>query len=152
MTALSEAMATMEREAGGGDTTDEESSNETASAEANSGAPTDESANPIAVAEIDVAVGTAKVILFTDANGNGIMDGDEAYQPGLNAHLLNEDGEVVSEQTTSDNDAILFDELAVGHYLVQVTDDAENMLLEGVEFSIAEDDEVGQVVMIAVTE
>ena len=57
-------------------------------------------------------------LVWNDANGNGLVDGDEAGIPGVTVTLTDAAGNVITTTTTDDNGAYLFDGLPAGTYMV----------------------------------
>lgn len=70
---------------------------------------------PSVQSSADLGPNDVQVILFADANSDGMFDDDETSLVGINVSLLDPDGTPVAEGVTGDEGA-LFEELAAGEY------------------------------------
>ena len=99
----------------------------------------------------EVAPDSISVILFVDANGNGVLDDGEAPVTGATLSLTDGAGSVIaSERSTADG--VLFSDLSAGEYVVSVEDAAGHTLQSAhtAEIAVAEDATAGQVVYLPV--
>ncbi len=100
--------------------------------------------------QTELAADALQVILFVDANGNGVLDGDEAALLGAAVTLTPAEGEAVS--VDSAEDGALFEALTAGEYTVSL-DTLPGYALGGeisATVTVAADAEAGQVVYFAV--
>ena len=104
---------------------------------------------PMVANSADVPAQNVVVVIFADANGNGLMDADEASVAGAAVTLQDAAGEVVAE-TTTDETGAQFEALDAGDYLLIVGDAAGYELLSqsAAPVSVAGDDAEGHVVYI----
>jgi uncharacterized coiled-coil protein SlyX len=109
------------------------------------------SASPTVLSSAEIASDAIAVVLFVDANGNGVFDQGESAVTGATVALNDSDGATVaSEQSTVDG--VLFADLTAGQYVVSVEDAAGHTLASAstVEITVAESAEAGQFVYIPV--
>ncbi len=74
---------------------------------------------PEVITSADVPAHAVAVVLFQDANGNGMLDEGEAPVTGVQVTLLDAAGEAVAQEATGE-EGVLFSELAAGTYQVTV--------------------------------
>lgn len=143
VSALSEAMTAMQEL--GGETIVEEVAPAAEAAPAPQSAPAEPSAPvaPLVELSADVPTGGIAVLLFADANNNGLLEEGEAIETGMMATLFTAAGEEVNTAETTDA-GILFEGLEAGDYQVSVEGIAD------VTVTVAEGAEEGQVVYIPV--
>jgi uncharacterized coiled-coil protein SlyX len=109
-------------------------------------------AEPAVFNSADVAADAVAVVLFTDANGNSLLDEGEMEVMGATVALLNADGEAIASQESTTTGA-LFSDLRAGEYTISVEDAAGYSLTGASEapVTVNADASEGQIVYIPVT-
>jgi uncharacterized coiled-coil protein SlyX len=105
---------------------------------------------PTVVDSADVAPDAISVVLFVDANVDGVLDEDETSVTGASIALLDAEGNAIASEMSSEN-GVVFVELPAGAYTVSVEDAAGYELLSQGETAVevAEGAEEGQAVYVA---
>jgi len=67
-------------------------------------------------------------LVFNDANGNGIQDGDEVGIRGVFIQLLDADGEVLAFTTSGDDGMYMFSDLTPGDYRLRFMEQPADLI------------------------
>lgn len=138
--ALSEAMTVMQAISGDGEAVAVEAAAVEAAAEIVTEVA---AAMPFVESSADVAADAIAVLLFADANGNGVLDEGEALEAGIMATLLDAEGAEVASAETTDG-GIMFEELPTGAYMVSIDG------MDGIAVAVDDHAAAGSVVFVPV--
>ena len=141
--AMADALVSMEAAVG------EAADNATEFAEVTSATAAQELPVPMVANSADVPAQNVVVVVFADANGDGVLDGGETSLMGATVSLLDANGEPVATVTGADTGA-QFEALEAGDYQL-VVDDAlgyELLSLPSALVTITGDDAEGYIVYI----
>ena len=114
---------------------------------------TDESADlplPSVQSSTDLGPNDVQVILFADANNDGMVDDGETSLVGINVSLIDPDGVAIADGVTGDEGA-LFEDLAAGEYTLVVDETlGYELLSQGNASLVVGENGAGMVILIPV--
>ena len=148
--ALDQAMLSMRKLEGGAEAAPVAADASVATADATT--PAAIAAQPMLVNDAAVQPNAVAVLFFVDANGNSVMDADEANLTGVQMNVTDAAGEAVGDFTSGDA-GVLVEGLNSGDYTFAIVDAAGHATLsEEVAVTVPADAAEGQILYVPMAE